>query len=146
MPGLEDFYEGLPITPDPLQAIVNRVENLLERSAHVMWWRRWGGQDRKTYTRDGDNVEIVGMTTQLNNYTLKPDSTDLNIPVNFPMKFARPPAVIAMPITNKPVMVSVFAIDTNSCTLSVRTVGSVTQNIEVTGVTCILIGPRASSQ
>ena len=134
------------MTADPLQAIVDAIDGLIEKSARTVWVRQLGaGNNIRKDTLDGDNVIVVAVTKALDNTSISPNATDVNININYPVSFTKPPTLIAIPHAKKPLMVSVSNVGVDDATLSVRTVGSVDTAVDVAAISYIAIGPKAQS-
>jgi hypothetical protein len=142
---LQDFFGGMPLTPDALQALVNAVENLQEKVTRTIWMRRIDGSTLKKDTFDGDDVVVLGFTRSIENKQVTATATDVDVEVQFPVGFSKPPVVIGTAHAKKPLMVSVSYVTENGCTFSFRSVGSIDNAIDINGVSYVAIGPKAKS-
>jgi hypothetical protein len=142
---LSDFYEGTPVAVDPFNDILVYLKELKDQTARVLWVRRGPDGNQKKDSRDGDNVQVIGFVKIFDNLTIKEGETDKNVSINFPVAFAKQPAVSVMPISNKPLMASISAVDGDGCVISIRSVGATTGDIELKGVHVIMIGPKATA-
>lgn len=142
---LSDFYEGTPVAVDPFNDILEYLKDIKDQTARVLWVRNAPAGNQRKDSRDGDNVQVVGFIKIYDNMTIKEGETDKNISVNFPVSFAKQPTVLAMPMSNKPLMASISSVDADGCVLSVRSVGATTGDIELRGVHLVLIGPKAQA-
>lgn len=145
MASLQDFFGGMPLTNDALQAMVNAIEKLQDRATRTVWVRKWSNQTYNKDTRDGDNIVVLGFTRQVDNKSVGAGADDVEVTVNFPVSFSKPPAVIATAIAFKPLMCSVSNLNADSVVLNFRSVGSIDNKIDINGVSIIAIGPKAQS-
>ena len=142
---LSDFYEGTPVAVDPFNDILEYIRELRDQTARVLWVRRGLDGNQRKDSRDGDNVQVVGFIKVYDTMTIKEGETDKNLQVNFPVAFSKAPAVSVMPIATKPLMASISAADGEGCVVSVRSVGATTGNIDLKGLSIILVGPKAQA-
>lgn len=145
MASLQDFFGGMPLTNDALQAMVNLLDRLQENQTRTVWRRQWDGSANQKDTKDGDDVVVVGFTRSVENKSIGAGAEDVEVTVNFPVSFTRPPALIATAIAAKPLMCSVSNLTNDSVIINMRSVGSIDNKIDVRGVNIIAIGPKTKS-
>lgn len=142
---LTDFYEGTPVAVDPFNDIIEYLKEIKDQTARVLWVRRATDGNQRKDSKDGDNVQVVGFIRMYDSMTLKEGETDKNISLNFPVAFAKQPAISILPIANKPMMAAINAVDGDGCTVSLRAAGSQNGDIDIKGLHVILIGPKAQA-
>lgn len=144
MASLRDFFNGMPVTPDPFQAIVDYLDDL-RKEVRLVWERNPTDSAKiKKDTADGDNVVVAAGIRAVGDMSLSASQErDINIP--FPIKFTKAPAVSVQPASNKPIFCSISDVTTDSCTVTVRAYGGLDGQINIRAIHYIAIGPKADS-
>jgi hypothetical protein len=143
---LSDFFEGMPLYDNPLQAIVEAIDSLAEKTARIIWVRNPEGEGAtRKDTADGDNVVILSVMKGLGNVEITSSTEDLQRTIDFPFDFSRPPVVVAQAQAGKPVMVSVSNISEKSFVANMRSVGALDGKFSVNAINYIAIGVKNRS-
>lgn len=141
---LHDFNEGEALTPDAFQMLVNAVEKLADKTLRVLY-RRTIGDGSSTVTKDtadGDNIHMLCVSRDVGRTVT--GGTSIDITLNFGMSFVKPPVLIPVPISGKPVIISISNITVDGAIVNVLVPGSFTE-AEIKGVSYIAIGPKAQA-
>jgi hypothetical protein len=142
---LSDFYEGTPVSVDPFNDMIEYLKELKDQTARVLWVRRSTDGNQRKDSRDGDNVQVIGFIKIFDTMTIREGETDKNVSVNFPVSFSKQPAMSVLPIANKPLMASISSLDGDGAVVSVRSVGATTGDIDLRGLSIVLVGPKATA-